>query len=165
MYSARGYVRLEAIFLFACALSALEDKADVVFAMQISAHEPKGLLQNSICCLEGRADLNASNGEELNGCTMKFIGRSTSAATIGENHEKVSLRLASTGSLATVNVALAQYDATGSYAPLEFDGSGYSCRRERAAEEWRQWQNSETQENRITRSATDWSRRPRCCCW
>jgi hypothetical protein len=62
--------------------------------------------------------------------------------------------LASTASLATVNVAIAQYDATGSYAPgyyvpgyynPRFYGSGYSWRRERAAEEWRQWQNPETQ--------------------
>ena len=67
---------------------------------------------------------------------------------------KILFVLASTGSLATMNAALAQYPATGSYAPGYYVpgyynprlyGSGYSWRRERAADEWRQWQNSETQ--------------------
>ena len=67
--------------------------------------------------------------------------------------------LASTASLATVNAAIAQYPSTG-YAPGYYPpgyynprlyygpgyyAPGYSWRRERAMEEWRQWQNNETQ--------------------
>src|SRR5262245_44192998 len=61
--------------------------------------------------------------------------------------------LASTASLATVNAAIAQYPSAG-YAPGYYPpgyynprlnyGPGDSWRRERALEEWRQWQNNET---------------------
>ena len=59
--------------------------------------------------------------------------------------------LASAGSLATVNAA-AQYAGTG-YAPGYYPPGyynprlygGYSWRRERALEEWRQWQDYKTQ--------------------
>ena len=61
--------------------------------------------------------------------------------------------LASTGSLATMNEAAAQYPPNGSYAPGYYPPGyynprlygGYSWRRERAMEEWQQWQSHETQ--------------------
>ena len=71
---------------------------------------------------------------------------------------KILFVLASTGSLATMNAATAQYPATGSYAPGYYPPGyynprlyeGYSWRRERAMEEWQQWQSHETQRTQRT---------------